>query len=89
VADSIMQRDKVCFVTGAEVDLDKHHIYHGSRRKAADRWGCWVWLNHDVHMDLHQRNTALDEELKAACQERFEALYDHEKFMEVFGKSYI
>jgi hypothetical protein len=89
VADSIMQRDKVCFVTGAEVDLDKHHIYHGSRRKAADRWGCWVWINHDVHMDLHQRNTALDEELKAACQERFEALYDHETFMKVFGKSYI
>ena len=87
--DSIMQRDKVCFVTGAEVDLDKHHIYHGSRRKAADQWGCWIWLRHDVHMDLHQRNTALDEALKAACQERFEALYGHEKFMEVFGKSYI
>lgn len=87
--DSILQDEKVCFVTGAEVNLDKHHIYHGPRRKAADKWGCWVWLEHSVHMDLHQRNTALDDELKAACQERFEALYGHEKFMEVFGKSYI
>lgn len=87
--DSIMQRDKACFVTGAEVNLDKHHIYHGPRRKAADQWGCWIWLRHDVHMDLHQRNTALDEALKAVCQERFESLYDHETFIKVFGKSYI
>ena len=89
MSDSIMQSEKVCFVTGATVNLDKHHIFHGSRRKAADQWGCWVWLRHDVHMDLHQRNTALDEALKAACQKRFEALYDHETFMQVFGKSYI
>jgi len=87
--DSIMQRDKACFVSGAEVELDKHHIYHGSRRKAADEWGCWCWLRHDIHMDLHQRNTALDQELKAACQDRFEALYGPEKFRQVFGKSYI
>ena len=86
---SIMQGDKVCFVSGAVGRLDKHHIYHGPRRKAADKWGCWVWLERSVHRDLHTRNTALDNELKAACQRRFEALYGHEKFMEVFGKSYI
>lgn len=89
MSDSIMQSEKVCFVTGATVNLDKHHIYHGSRRKAADKWGCWCWLEHSVHMDLHQRNTALDESLKMACQERFEALYDRQTFMNVFGKSYI
>lgn len=87
--NSIMQNDKTCFVTGSTVDLDRHHIYHGSRRKAAEEWGCWIWLRHDVHMDLHQRNTVLDEALKAACQERFEALYGHDEFMRVFGKSYI
>lgn len=47
-----------------------------------------MWLNHDVHMDLHGRNTALDRQLKAMCQERFEELYGHEKFMAVFGKNY-
>ena len=86
---SIMQDEKVCFVTGAVNCLDKHHVFHGSRRKAADRWGCWVWLHHDVHMDLHQRNTALDRQLKALCQKRFEELYGHEKFMAVFGKNYL
>jgi len=89
MSKSIMQDEKECFVTGAVNSLDKHHCFHGSRRKAAEKWGCWVWLNHDVHMDLHQRNTALDRQLKAACQKRFEALYGHEKFMTVFGKNYL
>ena len=84
-----MQTEKECFVTGAVNRLDKHDIFHGSRRKAADKWGCWVWLNHEVHMDLHSRNTGLDRDLKDLCQRKFEELYGHEKFMEVFGKSYL
>jgi hypothetical protein len=86
---SIMQDEKVCFLTGSTVGLDKHHVYHGSRRKAADEWGCWVWLRHDVHMDLHERNTAADRMLKGLCQRRFEELHGHDKFMQVFGKNYL
>lgn len=87
--DSIMQSDKACYVTGTVNALDKHHIFHGPRRNAADKWGCWVWLTHQVHMDLHQRDTDLDRQLKQLCQQRFEELYGHDKFMEVFGKSYL
>lgn len=86
---SILQSEKECYITGASRDLDCHHIYAGSRRKASDRYGCWVWLQHDVHMELHQSNPALDLQLKQECQEQFEALYGHEKFMQVFGKSYL
>lgn len=89
MSKSIMQEEKECFVTGTVRNLDMHHCFHGSRRKAADRWGCWCWLNHDVHMDLHSRNTALDRQIKAECQRRFETLYGHKKFMDVFGKSYL
>ena len=89
MSDSIMQSTKECYVTGSTEMLDKHHIYHASRRKKADKWGCWVWLRHDIHMDLHQRNTVLDRQLKAECQLRFEAIYGHEKFMKEFGKSYL
>jgi hypothetical protein len=89
MSDSILQSEKECFVTGATRGLDKHHIYHGPRRKAADKWGCWVWLAHDVHMDLHERNPGLDRDLKDLCQRRFEELYGHEKFMTVFGKNYL
>lgn len=89
MSKSIMQDEKVCYVTGAVNCLDKHHCFHGSRRKQADKWGCWVWLNHDVHMALHQRNIGLDRDIKSACQKRFEQLYGHEKFMQVFGKNYL
>lgn len=86
---SIMQDEKECFVTGSKTGLDPHHIYHGCRRKAADEWGCWVWLRHDIHRELHDKDKTLDRMLERACQERFEQLYGHSKFMEVFGKSYL
>lgn len=87
--DSIMQDEKRCYITGSTTGLDKHHIYHGSRRKAADRYGCWVWVRHDIHMELHDRNKELDRMLQRECQQRFEELYSHEEFMEIFGKSYL
>ena len=86
---SIMQDEKECFVTGSQTQLDRHHVYAGSRRKASEKYGCWVWLRHDVHMELHDRNKVLDKMLRRTCQERFEELYDHEMFMEVFGKNYL
>lgn len=86
---SLLQDEKACYVTGSRQRLDCHHVYHGPRRKAADRWGCWVWLRHDVHMALHSGDADLDRRLKRECQERFEEIWGHEKFMEVFGKSYI
>ena len=49
MSESIMQTEKRCYLTGAEVWLDKHHVFTGPRRKAADKWGCWVWLRADYH----------------------------------------
>lgn len=89
MSKSIMQDEKVCFVTGRQYQLDKHHCFHGSRRKLAEKWGCWVWLWHDLHMELHQKNTALDLMIKRACQQRFEELHSHELFMKIFGKNYL
>ena len=89
MSKSILQDEKRCFVTGFEGQVDKHHIYAGNRRKASEKWGCWVWLRHDIHMELHDKNKALDKMLRRTCQERFEDLYGHEKFMEVFGKNYL
>ena len=84
-----MQDEKKCFVTGYEGPLDKHHCFHGPRRKAAEKYGCWVWLRHDIHMELHQSNPELDRMIKRACQERFEEIYSHAEFVEIFGKSYL
>lgn len=89
MADSIMQTEKYCYITGTTKRLDKHHVYPGCRRKASDKWGCWVWLSHDVHMAAHERQPELLRQLQQECQERFEELYGHEKFMQVFGKNYL
>lgn len=84
-----MQDEKVCFITGSQTQLDKHHCFHGPRRKAAEKYGCWIWLRHDLHMELHFQNPELDRMIKRACQEKFEEIYSHQEFMEIFGKSYL
>ena len=89
MSKSILQDEKKCFITGYEGQLDRHHVYHGPRRLAAEKYGCWVWLRHDIHMELHDRNKALDRMLQRTCQERFEEIYSHEEFMDVFGKNYL
>jgi hypothetical protein len=48
-----------------------------------------VWLRHDIHKSLHDRDKELDKRLQRECQEEFERRYGHEKFMQVFGKSYL
>ncbi len=55
----------------------------------SEKYGCWVWLAHDVHMAAHERQPELLRQLQEECQERFEELYGHDKFMEVFGKNYL
>ena len=89
---SILQSEKESYFSGRTDSLEKHHIYFGNPlRKLSDKYGCWVWLTSDEHRGNsgpHQdRNTDLL--LKRACQEEFEMLYGHEKFMAVFGRNYV
>lgn len=89
-ADSILQGDEYrCYVTGYQGPCDLHHVYAGSNRTNSDRWGCWVWLRHDVHMRLHDQDKELDRRIRRECQEAFEEKYDRATFMKVFGKSYL
>lgn len=79
-------------MTGAVVNLHRHHVYGGARRKLSEKWGCWVWLRADYHNESSHGvhfDHELDMRIKRECQEAFEALHGHEKFMEVFGKNYI
>ena len=89
MTDSIMQDGKYCYVTGRTDHLDKHHVYGAANRKQSERYGCWVWLTHDVHMAAHQRQTEILTQLRQECQEAFEAIHGHDKFMQVFGKNYL
>lgn len=90
MARSIMQDDKVCFVSGSTVQLDRHHVYAGlANRKISEKYGCWCWLRHDIHMELHDRNKELDKMLRRVCQEKFEETHTRDEFMRIFGKSYL
>ena len=60
-----------------------------ANRKLSDKYGLVVWLRHDIHMDLHDRNKDLEIRLKQDAQRAFEKMYSHEKWMEVFKKNYL
>lgn len=87
--DSIISRDdpERCFICGRYPD-HVHHMLHGSRRKAADRYGLTCHLCRECHTKLHDKGEH-DRELEAIAQEAFEEIYGHDKFMTVFGKNYI
>lgn len=89
---SIMQTEKTCYVTGSRDNLHRHHVFGGPLRKQSETWGCWVWLRADYH-NMSNRGVHFDHQLdlriKRECQEAFEAIHGHDRFMQIFGKSYL
>ena len=91
---SILQDEKVCFLTGSTENLDKHHIYFGGNRKISDKNGFWVWLRHDYHIadspHLTPHNDRLtDLYLKRKCQAKYEETHTRDEFMKIIGRSYL
>ena len=76
-----------CYICRRMGRTQVHHMIHGSRRKAADRYGLTVHLCPVCHRLLHDRGVN-DRDLKELAQVVFEEKFDHEKFMEIFGKNY-
>ena len=70
--------------------LEKHHFMHGTaNRRLAEKWGLWGYLCQYHHWEIHNSNREKDIFLMQVAQGRFEKLYGHEKWMEVFGKNYL
>lgn len=93
MTDSIIQSEKRCYATGCERNLDRHHVFKGSRRNKSEQYGLWVWICHDVHMALHDHRKpyeTLENELKAVAQRAFEDNGGtREEFRAIFGASYL
>ena len=92
MSKSIMQGEKKCYFAGCKGILHKHHVYGGANRKNSEKYGCWVWLTpalHNMSDEGVHFNREQDLRLKEECQKRFEELYGHEKFMQVFGRNYL
>ena len=90
MTESIMQKEKECYITGSSVHLDRHHCMPGTaNRKKSEKYGLWVWLRHDIHASLHDKNKELERRLKEDAQRAFEAKYGHDMWMKTFGKNYL
>lgn len=91
--DSIIQKDKECYVCHTTLCLHSHHIFFGSNRKNSEKYGMKVWLcgkHHNLSSEGVHQNRQLDLHLKKLAQERFEAEYGGKnEFLRVFGKNYL
>lgn len=94
MAKSILQDEKICYITGSTEDLHRHHIYAGSRRKISEREGFWCYLIgrlHNLSEDgVHGKNgRELDLMLKRQCQAKYEETHTREEFLALIGRNYL
>lgn len=82
-----------CYICGSTQNLHCHHALHGTaNRKQADKYGliiplciyCHTSGNYAVH-----NNAAVDLKIKQVAQRKFEEIYGHKKYMEIFHRNYL
>lgn len=88
-----MQRDmNYCFICG-KYGTHKHEIFFGSAdRKNSIKYGMVVGLcpeHHNISAKGVHMNIKADTWLKRKGQKRFEEVFGHEMFMEVFHRNYL
>ena len=89
---SILQADKVCYICGRTVNLERHHIFAGACRKWSEKYGLWVWLcGTTCHrgIDGAQYDREKNLYLKMDAQTAFERDHTRAEFMKIFGKNYL
>lgn len=92
MAKSIIQTEKVCYLCGKTVNLERHHIFGGvANRKISEQLGLWVYLCHDCHTgkDGAQYNKFTNLRLKQDAQRAFEQTHTRDEWMNWIGKNYL
>lgn len=90
---SIIQNEKVCYISGSTVGLEEHHIFYGTaNRRLSEKYGLKIWLSAYWHRDyvngIHF-NKELDTKVKKIAQARFEETHTREEFIRIFGRNYL
>jgi len=91
---SILQDEKRCYVTGSTTGLHKHHIFGSFNRNNSEKYGLWVWLRWDRHIENSPHSTphndaTVDLMLKKTAQRKFEETHTRDEFMQIFGRSWL
>lgn len=92
--ESIIQKEKECYITGCTFNLHTHHVYAGSRRANSELYGLKIYLRADWHnlasYGVHH-DSELDRKIKAEVQKIAMEHYKWtvEDFIRLFGKNYI
>ena len=97
MSESLLSKDKRCYLCGTIRDLQRHHVYGGpANRKLSEDYGCWVWLCRYHHTgDIRGSKEAVHQNrkimtfLRGQCQVAFEKKYGHQAFMSTFGRNYL
>ena len=92
--ESIIQKEKECYVCKNTIGLHSHHILYGTaNRKLSELFGLKVWLcgpHHNLSNEGVHFNKELDLHLKRLAQEHYEARYGtRTDFRETFGRNYL
>lgn len=72
--------------------LHKHHAFGGSRRKASEAEGLYVWLcpdHHELSPEAVHRSYAMMRLVQEDAQRAYEKAHTREEFMKLTGKNYL
>lgn len=93
MAKSIIQDEKVCYLTGRGDSLEEHHVFGGANRKLSEKYGLKIYLVRELHRgkDSIHENRELSDRVKAEVQEKAMEHYgwDIDDFRRIFGKNYV
>lgn len=91
--ESIIQREKCCYVCYTTQGLEEHHCLEGTaNRELSEKYGLKVWLCGRHHRDSQYGvhfNKDFEMSLKETAQRIFEVQYPDLNFVEIFGRNYI
>ena len=87
----VPEDDAWSYLSGVHTSLDFHPIMNAALKKKSEKYGCWVWLDHNLHDSIHSTYTgkAIEKSLKARCQAEFEKKHGHDLWMKEFKKNYL
>ena len=92
--ESVIQKEKECWVCKNTIGLHSHHILYGTAsRRMSELYGLKVWLcgkHHNMSNEGVHFNKELDLQLKRLAQEYYEANYGCRlDFIDTFGRNYL